>query len=387
MPDQTPPFHLMDHILSLNNWQMATGLNSALQDSTMQFAPADPTPPPGLVVPVDVQALYVPKPQEIPVPAREEFVHLPPGLNGQSAAEPFSAPQPRPAGIHLHWALPDGLMGGHLSEDNDDLSLPPLPDRWLVVRMTGPESAHRLDLRGWVICSDTRRVYRMEDWPNGTPSEGMVELPPSEGLTAVSGGGPNWTAGYDATLNCFAFHDDLSGLNTDAVQTGLASYVVIGWWSDAEHDPLAGRYNPLAVSRTLDRLGWSASPAPWAFQGPNAPNTQLDGLGLFSPDGEIVLGTQVLQLQSELALSTSQMALSTGYQTFDAANTSLAQQFLTYTCLMHGVVQGVPLRGWVLKDQRNMATAPGLTLAPTIESAMACFAVPAIGMRPDRDRR
>ena len=66
-----------------------------------------------LLVPIDVQALYVPK------GSTEKMVRLPmlvAGPNGVGVADPedgmpdpFTAGTPRPPGVHLHWAVPDAL--------------------------------------------------------------------------------------------------------------------------------------------------------------------------------------------------------------------------------------------------------------------------------------
>ena len=69
-----------------------------------------------LLVPIDVQALYV-------EPGNgERMVRLPmlvagPGGNAVSNVEdgmpdPFVEGEPRPAGVHLHWAMPDALLRG-----------------------------------------------------------------------------------------------------------------------------------------------------------------------------------------------------------------------------------------------------------------------------------
>src|SRR5580704_6215345 len=41
-------------------------------------------------------------------------------------------------GIHLHWALPDGLAHG-AKDANEELKFPQIPNRWLVVRLWDKE--------------------------------------------------------------------------------------------------------------------------------------------------------------------------------------------------------------------------------------------------------
>ena len=72
-----------------------------------------------LLVPIDVQALYVPPGDT------EPMVRLPMLVAGPTARasvtdpedglpDPFDEGAPRPAGVHLHWAMPDALLRGTL---------------------------------------------------------------------------------------------------------------------------------------------------------------------------------------------------------------------------------------------------------------------------------
>ena len=71
---------------------------------------------PRLLVPVDLQALYV------PAGSTEPMVRLPMLVANVGAApvsdpeqglpDPFDPGTPRAAGVHLHWAMPDALMRG-----------------------------------------------------------------------------------------------------------------------------------------------------------------------------------------------------------------------------------------------------------------------------------
>ena len=89
---------------------------------------------PRVLVPIDVQALYVPQ------NGAETFVHLPFATTTPDGADPEPMPEPfkegdkRPAGVHLHWAMPDSLLNGTLYDRDpgaeNRLALAPLPDRW-----------------------------------------------------------------------------------------------------------------------------------------------------------------------------------------------------------------------------------------------------------------
>jgi len=220
-----------------------------------------------LLVPVDVQALYVPEGHE------ERFVQLPFALAGADGDEPPPMPDPfadggaRPPGVHLRWAPPDALLRGRLAEPADGeesnrLALPPLPDRWVVLRILAPKGSTDPAVRGWVLEADAARATPLERWPEGAaeaPQLGRA-VPPGE-LTGSAGGSPAWTAVYDAGVGRFGFHDPLDDLEQAAPKgaTGdLAVYVVAGWYSDPERDPLAGEARSMPLFELLDQLGWTA---------------------------------------------------------------------------------------------------------------------------------
>src|SRR5712664_3950934 len=78
-----------------------------------------------VIVPVDVQALYVPAGDETP------YVRLPYALTTPDGSPPE--------------APPDSLLRGSLTDVNDGsrnrLGMPPLPDRWVVLRIITPQNA------------------------------------------------------------------------------------------------------------------------------------------------------------------------------------------------------------------------------------------------------
>lgn len=71
-------------------------------------------------------------------------------LSDQVLSQPFSSSQLRlPAGIHLHWALPDALTHSSDSDEQGRLRFPIVPNRWLVTR-----SRHGTVEKQWVVESD-----------------------------------------------------------------------------------------------------------------------------------------------------------------------------------------------------------------------------------------
>ncbi|HYT84173.1 MAG TPA: hypothetical protein VEK86_12000 [Gemmatimonadales bacterium] len=239
-----------------------SGLSAATAATWSPTLPRDPR----LLVPVDVEALIIP-----PGAAPEAHADIAgrllraPDAPGETFADdtapappPFTDAPARPAGAYLHWALPDGLTAGRVTDGTDPdgrLNLAPLPDRWLVVRL-GDERPRTLT--AWVIEADRKRRVRLADWredPDGTEGE-TPTLDPA-GLTAVSGGDPAWAAVFDNVEDRFAMYDDLAGVGAGAT----VSYVVVGWYSRAELDPLRGAGDLASFTRRLAELHWSVDEA------------------------------------------------------------------------------------------------------------------------------
>ncbi|MCK8462471.1 hypothetical protein MUY35_01240 [Aliiroseovarius sp. S1339] len=355
---------LMADLLVSDNWQFTAAMAEYVLPPTAVFPRPLPEPRPALLVPVDVQALYVPKSH------RERYVRLPLDMDdGQDDVAPFSTPVARTHGVHLHWAMPDGLLRGEMVDDNDTpIKMRPLPDRWLVVRMTGRRGATSQDHKAWIIEADKGSAFELEKYPGDPVAKSDAQVEAGE-LTGVIGGSPNWTASYDATLNRFAFHDPLDDLTVSEVTTGRASYVVIGWWSSRTGDPLAGVYSPWGVPRRIKSLGWTASSAPKVsdWQPPQVHRSESDGR----------FGT--VDLKSTLKLTTSGVALLDDYREYGLDHVTIVPKRELYETVMHGAVYGVPVRGRVGRDAAPRASAIKLSMAPTLERLLAAQA--SAGMR------
>ncbi len=251
-----------------------TGLSVAAIDSWDEQLSRDAR----LLVPIDVQALVVGAdggeavPTETVLPLVEKgdtegVLPVPPA--------PFGEPFRRVPGVHLHWAMPDGLTRGDAGAASatappagNPMGLPPLPDRWVIVR-----AVHgRTDVQAWVLEADRGDRHDLAGWTEPGPAiAGTVtgasgrRLIPSAALTAVAGGDPAWAATYDAVLDRFAFHDDLRDLGGPAAVAGeVASYLVAGWWSDPALDPLRDCTSAGAYGERTRALGWLA-PEPTAL--------------------------------------------------------------------------------------------------------------------------
>jgi len=240
---------------------------------------------PRVLVPVDVQALAAPPGGDVagvPLPGP-----LTPGVPSEVEAvdgpEPFADPSPRPAGVHLHWAMPDALLRGRLrdprGEPGGGLGLAALPDRWAVLRLLAPAGAAvgtappdtPVHVRGWLLDATTGAVRDLAAGPDSEPLPGTGTgrlVPPAE-LTGTAGGTLTWTAGYDSAFARFGWHDPLDDLAADkelggalpgGPEGGAASYLVLGWWSRPDLDPLDGVRTEGGLAERAAELGWRIVP-------------------------------------------------------------------------------------------------------------------------------
>jgi len=166
---------------------------------------------------------------------------------------PFGPDGVRPRGAYLHWALPDGLT--HATHDGVS---PPaflaIPQRWLIVRMTGDITAGPRSLTAWML-PDVNAQHPVT-MPNvlGQSAPAPTTLPPSgTALTVLGQGDISWSAYFDNVQNILSLYDPLDGV------TGAVSYLVCGWYGNPELDPmqLAPAVSDATVFGKLDDFGWS----------------------------------------------------------------------------------------------------------------------------------
>lgn len=181
---------------------------------------------------------------------------------------PRVTPEP---GIHLHWALPDALTKARADEAGG-LTFPPVPNRWLVVRIVARRDASRHpapELRAWIVESDFHqadpslatvsvpfeaadggqfhrylgRCVDLAGWSETvTPEDRFGNGQP---LTAVGYGEISFAAYYPSCRNVFGFHDPMDDLDGfDPTGGDRVSYLVASWFEDDKLEPLA----PLAAT-------------------------------------------------------------------------------------------------------------------------------------------
>ncbi|MDF1873418.1 hypothetical protein [Vannielia sp.] len=207
----------------------------------------------------------------------------------------FQSPVPAPfnpsnetppsAGVHLHWALPrafaQSLRPSDLTEgaiNNGTASASHfrvVPNRYLVVRIqegTGDSAAQEPPAtKAWVLTSDEFNADGASPFvnpfgdlarnPNTTipgpaivaasmmglsrslsdyadaVNVGTVAENPELFLRAIGPGDVSFASFSPGVGNVFGFHDDLSDLAAD--QEASLSYLVLGWISDPDGDPLS----------------------------------------------------------------------------------------------------------------------------------------------------
>ncbi|WP_374566687.1 hypothetical protein [Ideonella sp.] len=363
-----------------------------------------------LMVPIDVQALYVPP------GGKEAFVRVPmllAGENGKVAEKPedgfpppFTAGQPRPAGVHLHWAMPDALLRGQLAQRTDGsanrLTLPLLPDRWVVLRLMLPLGATEVVLTGWVLEADRAVAVPLGSWTEGgSASQSAVPAGAEltrEQLTGTVGGSVSWAACYDAVLNRFAFHDplaDVAALAPKGVDENCAAYLVAGWWSDPALDPLDSARSNTSLHELLDRLRWRLlyewGDEQWALQEQKAQFDLRKALGLTTaerwssprpfqaPDIGLRKAAQQVSAFTPIASTFIEQPVLQANSVFasEAAHRYIAPSWQLRSSLLHGAVYGVPVKGEVLADRRPSAASVSVAMGHHDDDLLAAFAAPA----------
>jgi hypothetical protein len=367
-----------------------------------------------LLVPVDVQALYVPP------GSTEKMVRLPmlvAGANGVAVSnpedgmpDPFDAGAPRPAGVHLHWAMPDALLRGTLEQRpagaKNLLSLPVLPDRWVVLRFVLPKKATDVVITGWVLESDRAVAVPLGSWTEGgaaskSATPAGVALDPTQ-LTGTVGGSVAWSAVYDAVLNRFAFHDplgDIAALVPSGADADCASYLVAGWWSNAATDALDSARSDNSLHELLDRLRWRLlyewGDEQWALEQDHAQFELRKALGLTTSDRwssprpfDPGVLPQAQHAQAARATGSASGAFVPIDTTFmekqpitassafatEAVERFAAQPWHLRSSLLHGVVYGVPVVGPPVVDRRPDSSALGVAIGQHDDDVLAAFA-------------
>ena len=178
---------------------------------------------------------------------------------------PFGADMARPAGAYLMWSLPDGLTQARPSATGGQPVFPAIPQRWLILRLSGDVTAGPRDIAAWLLADiDANPRVTVADalttpWP--APAG-----PSATPLTVLGAGDLAWSGYYDNVEGVLGFYDNLtaSGVN------GSVSYLVCGWYLYPQFDPLTG-------ATTDDALGPYGWKLPADYSGPVPTSTLVHG--------------------------------------------------------------------------------------------------------------
>jgi hypothetical protein len=341
-----------------------------------------------VLVPVDLQALHV------PAGSTELMVQLPLALaapDGEPPLTPTGVLQdgsPRPAGVHLQWAPPDALLRGTLADSGptNRLQLPPLADRWVVLRIVVPKGTDAPSVRGWVLEADTAKVVPLESWPASADAIAATgRTVPANELTGSVGGSLNWVGVYDATLNRFALHDPLTDLGTVApngVEGDQVSYLVAGWWSTPALDPLDGAQTTSSLHDRLHSLGWALVDDQEGGDRVDLARevTRLDRASLGMQTGSRYGADDSPAPRSRAVGATQQLTVT---ETFKPALSEFADEALLAVAaepawprstLLHGAVYGVPVAGPATIENRPKTADVAVVLGEHPDDLAAALA-------------
>jgi hypothetical protein len=358
-----------------------------------------------LLVPIDVQALYVQPGSTEPMVRLPMLVAM---VNGQAAKDvedgmpdPFDAGTPRPPGVHLHWAMPDALLRGTLDQRADGsanrLALPALPDRWVVLRIILPRAATEAVVTGWVLEADRAIAVPLSSWiEGGTASQAVAPAGLTlkrEELTGTVGGAVSWSAVYDAVLNRFAFHDpltDLAQVAPNGADEDCAAYLVAGWWSDPASDALDRARSNDSLHELLDRLRWRLlyewGDEQWALQQEKAQFELRKALGLTTAERWSssrplnIDGVQQAQAAARpfdpidtTFLEQPAFTATSAFAT-EASRHFVAKPWHLRSSLLHGAIYGVPVAGDPIVDHRPDPSALSVAVGMHDDDLIAAFA-------------
>ncbi|MGZ8491023.1 MAG: hypothetical protein ACXWZS_02335 [Gemmatirosa sp.] len=341
-----------------------------------------------ILVPVDVQAFVVPRSGGEPTVA---VTGTPAGDGSPGDPPPFAAGAVRPAGVHLHWAMPDALLRGRQrrpAADDDardaELELPRLPDRWVVFRALLPDGAAQAQLRGWVLDARTQSVTPLATYA-GTPAPppaGALTLDPLDGM---AGGSLVWTASYGASAGRFAFHDPLDDVQSaQASHAGSAVYVVGGWWDDVAQDPLSAARGTKGLDARLAELAWRVvhDGTDTVQQAPEDPRvvTLRNAMGLTSPAVEPIVSVTTAEGRP-VARSLGAVSMQTAIPVGKATKVMVGPSLPRYASLLHGAVLGVPIGGSVPAGVDDRPGSADMTVAMglDVDDVVAAFGATTLG--------
>ncbi|MCK4258920.1 MAG: hypothetical protein KAX49_08080 [Halanaerobiales bacterium] len=308
-----------------------------------------------VLVPIMVEAILVNKDSN-----SQEYVDLTPNfdllemgevLGEKMVNEPFTTTTHLNPGIHLHWALPDALTHGIQTKEGE-MEYPAVPNRWFILRIHTDQGKEiksktynpKMSLKAWVVESDYMyheynpdekesisvptlnsgneeqlfmylgKAYEYADW---NPSNPGLYL---EKLTAIGPGDPLFAAFYPNCKSVFGFHDD----DICELSDGTITYMVAGWYSKQENDPLNGLETQDEWKAMMDQLNWGVSDTTGIFLTQTLCHGMIFNIPWKGKDGTYSNGTPAGEL--DIAVGNSSVeALSALLEFKVSDNTNLAR--------------------------------------------------------------
>ena len=324
-----------------------------------------------LLVPVDVQAYVVAAGGAEPVVPLTGGAGRPGPVRGWVAVAGRGAP----ALGHARCAACAHGESGPV----DRLTLPPLPDRWVVVRTVQPIGARRVDVHGWVIDAAAGSVTPLESYsgPRHCPPQPLGSgstVPP-----AAPCSGPRRTRRARAGSRCTT-RSPTCGARDGSVPTGRwhtdqAVYTVAGWWSDLGEDPVSGVRGPAALDARLTELRW--------FDG----HDSVADKSTEDDEDDPVLPTRAaprpstteeLHILSETLVGADIGQGVVGVTPKEVVFTSVLPQYAT---LLHGSVLGVPVAGRLpAGDDRPDPADLGVAVGHDLDDVVAALGARVLGL-------
>ncbi|MGD0735325.1 MAG: IPT/TIG domain-containing protein [Terracidiphilus sp.] len=185
-------------------------------------------------------------------------------------------------GVYLKWRLPKAFTSGTQNNVTGVTTYPLVPNRWLVIRYSGPLTARQAT--AWIVESDfTYPVNSPPSSMNASQGATLFAQPASStnntpigvyigrnvqlgawtesghsiGLTAMGPGNPSFAFYQPQCNNVFSFIDPLYGQPDQAL-----SYLVLGWFSSGANDPFnpgASVVSPNAQSGFISTIAYAAA--------------------------------------------------------------------------------------------------------------------------------
>lgn len=335
-----------------------------------------------VMVPIDVQAFVV------PTTTPESTIAF---AGARTDPDPFSQPASRNPGVHLHWAMPDALLRARHVDGATSITLPRLPDRWVVVRTLLPVDGRLVHATGWVVDAVKGSVTPLVGYA-GTTADPPAGTARYDQLDGASGGTLLWSATYDGAINRFALHDPLTDLAalTPIAPKGFhanrACYTVAGWWTDSTHDPLAAALHRTQLNDVLATLGWHISP-----ESPDDADQPFDPLLLALRDATVLDSPtdttptyQVSQYSKQRTrYSDTSPVVATPVEKISAHY--LGIRTTRYHSLLHGSVLGVPIGSSIsTADDRPLGDSISTALGADLDDVTAALAAPTFGLADDQ---